>query len=212
MAEHAKLFLHLTGAETGMIKGESVTAGRGDWIEINDWNWSMQRSAKAAGAETVEPSKITFSKLMDRASTAMLLAMHRGTRMNATIKLDDAAETLLKMEVQLKNVRIIGYEMSVQPGTTETLIEEDWEFDYEAVIFEYRQDSRSGAVKVRLERQPGASTAASPDEKLGKFLALSKDMSVVELRKIWDDVLKEAEKARPGPKKDAEEKDGLKLR
>lgn len=185
MAEHARLFMHLTGAETGMIKGESTVPGRRDWIGIDDWSWSMNRKAVSGGSETVEPTKLMFSKLMDRSSTAMLLAMRRGTLMNATIKMDDADLNAVKLEVQIKKLRIISYAFRTQASDKQTSIQEDWEFDYEAVGFEYQPDSRTGAMKVLIERSPG-STLDSPDDKLNKFLELSRNMSVTALDLLWE--------------------------
>lgn len=194
MAEHARLFMHLTGAETGMIKGESTVVGRGGWIDIDDWSWSMKRNSRSAGSETVEPTKLTFTKLMDRSTATMLGAMNGGSLMNATIKMDDSNLEAFKLEVQIKNLRIVGYKFDVKLADDNTAIEEDWEFDYEAVVFEYRPDATSGAMKVRIERPPGATMGNTPDEKLSKFLELSRDMSVQDLGTFWEKLKPEHKK------------------
>jgi len=204
MAEQARLYMQLSRS-TGPIPGDSVVTGMKGWIEIDDWSWSLQRKTNADSTEAIEPTKLSFTKRMDRASTSMLLAMHGGDLLTATIKMDDASLVMLNLVIKLHKVRIIGYKVKTQASDKRTEIEEDWDFDYESILFDYRPDLKSGTMSVEIDRPPGSSTT-SPNEKLNKFLELSKGMKVEDLEPIWKQIVAKAKEDADKPE-DAKDKD-----
>ncbi|QHJ00985.1 hypothetical protein GT347_25140 [Xylophilus rhododendri] len=183
MAENARLFLMLT-APSGAIKGESLVAGKRDWIEIDDWNWKLDPSSNKDDPEAIRPSVLSFTKTMDRSTTAMLSAMRNGTELSASIQMEDASLRLFDLRVRLDKVRILSYEMSTQISEKRLAVDETWTFDYDTLLLEYQPDLKSGAMQVRLTRPPGSSTER-PDDTERKFKELSQDMSVQDLARVW---------------------------
>jgi type VI protein secretion system component Hcp len=184
MAENARLFLLLT-APSGAIRGESRVADKRDWIDIDDWSWKLDPSANKDDPEAIRPSVLSFTKTMDRATTAMLTAMAKGTVMTAAIQLDDASRSMFDLSLRFDKVRLVDYEVSTEIGDKSQSVQETWTFDYASVLFEYRADTRSGAMQVRLNRPPGSSTRA-PDDREQMFRELSQDMSVQDLNLVWN--------------------------
>ncbi len=183
MAESARLFLKLTGP-AGQIKGESVVADKRDWIEIDDWSWDLETSGNKDDTQAVRPTVLSFGKTMDRATTSMLGAMQNGTLLSASIELDDASGDMFDLNLHFKDVRLLSYDLRTEVADKRVGVSEKWSMDYSSVRFEYKPDSRSGAMNVELVRPPGSSTNV-PDDKEGKFRELSADMSVQDLQDVW---------------------------
>lgn len=198
MSEHARLFMKLTGEDGRLIAGDASAMGMKGWIELEDWNWSMRRKSGQTDANAVEPTKLTFSKSMDKATHRMLRAMSTGEALTAMVKLDDASLHLFNLTLHLSKVRILDYKFSTQASDKSMSISEDWGFDYESILFEYRQDIQKGAVEVEILRPPGSSTD-SPDETKRKFVELFTDLKVEPLESLWQEVLGKTAELRKDP-------------
>lgn len=192
MAEHARLFMSLTSATSGEIKGESLDREMRDWIELEDWNWSIK--AAKNDSDLAEPSVLSITKRLDRATPAMLKAMQLATPLKALIKVEDSSQQMFALTLELWDARIISYKVDVKEDDKSVEIEEDWDINYTTVDFEYQPDKQSGKVEVSMERPAGASNT-SPNDRLSKFLALSKDldMKVQDLTSLWDELKKAVE-------------------
>ena len=206
MAENSRIFLKLTSAKTGVIKGECTADEFEDWIELDSWNWSLNR-AKDEDA-IGEPSQLSVSKLMDRATTAMLLAMESGEQLRARLVVDDASVDVgFELEVALEHVTIKDYKFNTQVSDKGATVDEEWTLDYRWITFDFTPDAKSGVKSVKLTRPLGATSgkAERKDEelkKLGMEMLRSGEYKREELTKIWDDLIKahEEEKNRPDGK------------
>jgi type VI protein secretion system component Hcp len=204
MADNARLFMLLSDP-SGPIKGESRVVGREDWIELNDWNWELEPARNKDDAKAVRPSVLSFTKIMDRATTAMLTAMRKGTVLSASIRMEeDASLDMFDLNVQLDKVRVLSYDVSTQPGDTRLEVVETWTFDYDSLSLQYKPDAKSGTMAVQLTRPAGSSTESSHG-KARKFEELSEDMSVQDLALIWQR-MEEVRKNSPDVKKALEAK------
>jgi type VI secretion system secreted protein Hcp len=75
------MFLSITGERNGVIKGEAQDSKFKDQIEVLAWSWSMVGRMKG-GARQSSIREVSFTKLVDRASTALMSAL----RTNEMIK------------------------------------------------------------------------------------------------------------------------------
>lgn len=181
MASHTKLYMKLTGSTQGLIKGESQVAGFKDQIELDDWKWALERKADA---DVSEPSVFGFSKVMDRASTAMLSAMRNGEPLTAVISMEEASQQQFRLLVTLEGVLITQYDVRAQVQDAGGGVDEDWHFDYETVRFDYRATTKEGMSTATLRRPPGASKTA-PDSNEQKIVELARPLSKEQLDKTW---------------------------
>jgi type VI secretion system secreted protein Hcp len=98
------MFLLITGAKSGKIKGESLDDAHKDEIQVLRWSWGMQSKSdlatgQAKGRATVQDLKIV--KKVDRASTPLMVAL----RTNEEIK--EAVLTLRKAgQPQLEYLKV----------------------------------------------------------------------------------------------------------
>jgi type VI protein secretion system component Hcp len=196
MAKVASLFLDLTyspwsgrflapgAAKEKPFRGEARDAEYREQIEISSWNWDVTQKSESSkksaagvknvpGPNTVEPSPLTFTKVMCRATAGMLAAMRKGELLKAVFALEEDSDADFLLRVTLDRVRIIHYDVNFDgPDTSES-----WKFNYETVRFDYRPNAREGELTAQLTRPPGASTKdPSANSKEGKILALAKEM------------------------------------
>ena len=203
MAEKSRIFMQLTSPKSGPIKGESIVSEREGWIELDNWGWSLGRSSSDDAIP--EPSLLTFDKIMDRSTTAMLKAMLDGDQLRAKIVVDDSSLSLMELSITLEHVTIREYDFSTKTSEKGGSVDEDWTFDYRWITFEYQADSKSGVKSIKLHRPQTASNSKPPHDESKKFRKLggsllASGMSLSSLTEIWDEIVKSAETAqnRPG--------------
>jgi len=205
MAKVASLFLDLTyspwsgrflapgASKEKPFRGEARDAEYRDQIEISSWNWDVTQKSEASkksaagvtnvpGPNTVEPSCLTFTKTMCRATSGMLDAMREGQLLKAVFALEEDSDADFLLRVTLDRVRIVKYGLSVDGPD----VSESWNFDYETVRFDYRPSAREGELTAQLTRPPGASkggpSGANTNE--GKILALATSMDKATLQPL----------------------------
>jgi len=161
MARQARIFMLLQGP-SGDIRGESEVVPMQGWIELEDWRWQLDAGSRHADREAVQPSVLSISKRMDRATTAMLQAMRRADVLRASLCMQDASLQDFDLTLKLDKVRITHYEMHTESGALGMRIEERWTLDYDSVLFSYRPDHKAGVMQVALVRPPGSSTLPPP--------------------------------------------------
>lgn len=157
MTQRARLYMSAVG-DGGPIAGESRVPAMRDWIELEDWQWQLD--ADGAAGRQPEPSVLSFSKRMDRASAALLSAMDRGMPMTVTLCMEDAAQELLSLTIKLRQARVTRYGLELRDEDAAVSLVESWELDYRDAEFLYREDRRSGVTTTTMTRLAGASTAS----------------------------------------------------
>ena len=210
MAKVASLFLDLTyspwsgrflapgAAKEKPFLGEAKDAEYRDQIEISSWDWDVTQKSESSkksaagvknvpGPNTVEPSTLTFTKTMCRATSGMLAAMRQGELLKAVFALEEDSDADFLLKVTLDRVRIVKYGLTVNGFD----VSESWEFNYETVRFDYRPSAREGELTAQLTRHPDASTksnAAKTKEKEILALATSMDKATLQplIKKLSD--------------------------
>jgi type VI protein secretion system component Hcp len=207
MSSVAKLYLMLrkTNADGAIIPGESVAEGFEQQIELDDWSWSLTRPQgettptvkMGAGAlfnpNAAVPSVFAFSKHMDRATTAMLSAARSGELLHATLTLEESSDADFEMVIRMEKVRVISYDMNAQNEKASALAEENWQFNYESIYFDYKPNAKSGTIRIKLDRHPGASTAA-PSGDGSMLMEVAEKFTLKELEGFWPKIRAAAEK------------------
>lgn len=173
MSAVAKLFMKVnkSNKDGEMIKGESLTEGYEEQIELEDWNWELERTKASAGQDAkAEPSVFSFTKYLDRSTTSLLNATKAGT-LHAQVTLDDFSDSQLKLSLVMEGVRVTRYSLTGKTDKASGTVEEQWEFNYEYITLDYKPAgrrkpgataiSREGARSIKLHRAPDASTSAS---------------------------------------------------
>lgn len=192
----ALLFMKLSGS-SGVILGDSRVKEYKDQIELSDWKWNIRRKERDNG--DVEPGIFGFSKLMDRSSTPMLNAMRNGEPLEAVLNLEDSSNQDFHLVIKLTKVRITSFGFEAEADDAEGAVEEEWDFNYETIQFEYRASDKEGYSVVELKRPAGASTE-SPRKVEDKILELAKEIEPGRLDQLWAKLRDMAEKAKYEPK------------
>lgn len=194
MSGQAKQFMRLEGKTSGVIQGECRVRGYDDWIDIDDWSWDLkQHSAEAGGVTQAIPMPISFSKLIDRASTRMLHAMARGEKLTALIRLEEMAASQFALEIAIKDVQILDYGLDVKDGDKSNEAAERWTFDYREISFSVSgSEAGRGAKVTTLTRPVWSREEGNPVDRLAKttqdMLKLAKDLTPKQLSEIWEQI------------------------
>lgn len=223
MSNVAKLFMKLTGAGSREIPGESEAEGFERQIEIDDWSWSIattttkkkdssstaprprtndahligDRFQAAAQDETkTEPSVFSFSKTMDRSSTALMHAMTSGELLFAVISMEESSEAEFEVEINLNRVRVIDYKVDGKNDKASGEITEKWVFNYSDIAFHYLPTTHRGKLTVSLSRPADASTKPA-DTKESEILELAGKFELPALEKLWEGMKKRASQPKP---------------
>lgn len=175
MSATAKLFLKLVPAGAPAIEGECQAAGFERQIELESWSWALQRSkaveiGKSLAAQVqgrampspTEPTPISFTKLMDRATPAMLNALCQATPMRGELMLKEDSDSQFELLLLLTNVRITGYELDGSNDQASGELNERWTITYEVITFDYKPNPKAATVTVTLRRSARA-TSSAPD-------------------------------------------------
>lgn len=228
----AALYLRLTTPSGSVIAGDSTNAKFKGWIALENWRFNValdegDNSTNAKEASAGKPGKpgrsvpsvLSFSKLMDRSTTAMLTHIRWGTKLKAEIVLEDswalqrgaAAKELqtdqqFHLTIELTDARLTSYsvDLSAPSDQAEAFAEEDWTLDYSKITFDtlaatkkdakgVKEGEKPGRVKVTLERPPDASTD-EPDDQVGRLFKMAGKLEVGQLTDLWQKLQKEAER------------------
>jgi type VI protein secretion system component Hcp len=180
------------GAGVDRFRGEAKDAEYRNQIEINDWKWNLippSDSSSMAGTganasqsvNAAEPSILSFSKTMCRASSAMLKAMMTGEFLHAVISLEEDSDVDFLLTLTLTEVRICGYELDISGPE----VKEKWDLDYKDIKFLYRRNYAdvNGDLLLTLTRSANASKD-KPGSNESKILSLAESMSAEELKPL----------------------------
>ena len=205
MSAVANLLMKIEKKGGSIIKGESTVAKFEDWIELDDWNWSLgfetPPEGKGGGNRSEEsvPSVMAFGKLMDRASTFMLDAMRDGIELTVTMWMADESDEPFSLEIVLESARLNEYDASFKSDDKSVEIAESWGLDYRTITFAYFIGNKP-APKAVLERPAWA----SPDKPKGRgpeqeVIKLTEGLSPDKLEALWVKVKQAAAEKRLSP-------------
>ena len=213
--------IELAGGKT--VDGESTIVGHEGWIEIDDWKWEIKfekpESGKGFGGGigmVPVPSPLTFSKLMDRASTGMLKEMASVNEMTVRLWMADVSDQPFRLEITIQRARLSDYDAKFNSNEKSVSIEEDWTLDYRKIKFAYFLGNKPGP-EVELKRpawaSPGKAKGDQGNEEVIKFIRaqLALNPSETELNKLWEKRKDEAKKKSNSHEEDTsgKEKDGV---
>lgn len=187
MTQRARLYMSAVG-DGGPIAGESRVPAMRDWIELEDWQWQLD--ADGAAGRHPEPSVLSFSKRMDRASAVLLSAMDRGMPLTVTVCMEDAAQELLSLSIKLRQARLTRYSLSLNHEEASLSLMENWELDYREAEFLYREDRRSGVTSTTMTRLAGASKQTdTADPSPTPPAPAPREFALRDLEAVWSDML-----------------------
>jgi type VI secretion system Hcp family effector len=202
MSAVANLHMKIVGANAGEIQGESRINKFAGWIEIDDWTWETAYQKPPGGTEHEKepvPSVLSFSKLMDRASTIMLKAMITGDLLRVTISMDEqVTDDPFGLTIVLEDARLIEYDADFKTGDKQLSVEEKWSLDYREIRFTYKVGGKA-APDARLQRPSWASNdkADGAGGVKASVLKLTDSITIkMELDDIWT-TLEQQSKTRP---------------
>lgn len=176
-------FLELYDQGMAIVAGEAHGYGYDGKIEIDSWNWGVanleitQEGRGTGQGSRIEPSIFSFSKAPDKSTVRMIQAMHQGEifrkacfSMLEHLEGMEGASTQaggeFNLQIELTDVVVTGYELSVRSGDADVELEESWEISYRTIDFLYDY----GEMQTQLIRAPGSSSGAtgSPVDELAK--------------------------------------------
>jgi len=197
MSAVASVHMKIEGPK-GEIRGESRVKGFDGWIELDDWNWSVGfKEPDAAGAqgkatgnrnEEAVPSVLTFSKLMDCATTGMLSAMAKGEALTVTLSMVEASDEPFRLDILLENARLTEYDADFKSEEKSASIEESWGLDYRTVNFAYALGKKAGPQAV-LKRPAWAPLDKPKGDGLEEEISkLTQNVAPDQLPALWKKV------------------------
>jgi type VI protein secretion system component Hcp len=194
MSSVAKLFLKLVGTQSGEIKGESRVVNYVDQIELDDWSWTLKPEKRPGTDESIPvPSAISFTKILDRATTPMLLALSVGDLLTATITLEEVAADQFGLELSIEGGRLVDYTMDAKDQEKGALVDETWTLDYRKVTFKHRNTNAQGTSEYEFKRPDWASNTGPGGAKQNRESEIAKlaaDHPPGDLDAMWDRVKK----------------------
>lgn len=151
MARH-NMFLKLTGARTGVVKGEAVEPDHETQIAVVDWGWGMTApSAVGGGAQSgrVRYETLYFVKQADTASTALMSMMDTNEIGNAVLTVRKAGGgTIDYYTVKLDKARIVNFKVdSATSNDGIPCLTERLEFSFQGIEIEYKAQSSTGQAE-----------------------------------------------------------------
>lgn len=144
MSSIARLFLEI---KTAGITGESEDEGFKGQIELDSWEWALERKQKTTDKTThstpgdnkpvsPEPSPFRFSKAMDKSTAQLLNRLKSGEAFSATFTLIEDSDLRFELAVYLDGARVIKYNMNGKDEAKGGRIDESWVLNYDDIYFE----------------------------------------------------------------------------
>jgi type VI secretion system secreted protein Hcp len=134
----------------GDIKGESVDSKHKDEIDVHHWNWGMQNSGSmhvggGGGSGKVKVDDLSFTKPIDKASPALLLACCSGKHYDkAVLVVRKAGDTPLEyLTITMEEVIISGLSVN---GTGDEKLSETVHLNFSTVKMEYKTQAKDGSA------------------------------------------------------------------
>jgi len=145
------MFLSVTGARTGAIRGESRDSKHKDEIEVLAWSWGMQGKPSlggggASGKSTMRELRIT--KRVDRASTALMSALRNNEEIKqATLTIRKIGATGHKMEcltIKIESGRVMSLDIEAGDASNAPTLLERVSFSFNRITVDYTPQGPDG--------------------------------------------------------------------
>ena len=131
------------------IKGESKDSKHKEDIDVLAWSWGLSNSGSAhvgggAGAGKVNVQDLSFTKWLDKASTALMLHGMNGKHIKeALLTVRKAGETQLEyLKIKLQDILISGVQHSGHEGGD--LLSESLTLNFAKFHVEYQEQDSKG--------------------------------------------------------------------
>jgi len=148
------MFMKIDGARAGPIKGDSTDLSHPDEIQVESWSWGMRGNAsasitagsKSAGSNQISVSELTFTKGVDSATTALMVALRSNEPIKkAVLSLRKAGGTnpveYLKIVMEKAQIRSVDLQTSPDGMT----VVETVSIAFQKISVEYQgQESKGG--------------------------------------------------------------------
>lgn len=160
--EFAEVYLALALKDGSSLQGgNSQSEGHKGEIELFDWRWGLKMADKSPDARSsdrqAEGNRLTISKAVDGATVPMMSLLKSGeTCSKATLTIKQRTEKEVELQVILKSVRLMSFDLNVQCGDMEVVLDEDWSLSYDEVEVRYKSEHGNKGQKVfALKMPPG---------------------------------------------------------
>jgi hypothetical protein len=115
---------------------------------------------------------------------------------------EDSADSRLELKIIMKNVQVMDYSFSSRVGEKSASIDENWEFEYTSVRFEYTSygslEDKPQFIPFVIHAQPPMGKAEGVDDTRKQILTLVGKLSLPELEGI-DRIIDEIRKTASDP-------------
>lgn len=139
------MYLDLTFARSGKVKGESVDEGKKEQIQLRGWSWGMHASSAMGGGG--QSSKATIDELrvrkhIDRSSTAIMSGLRNNDEVKkAVVTVRKAGGTQVDyLTITMEKGRITSYTVDTD-GPTPV---EQLSFSFRKISVEYKDQRGDG--------------------------------------------------------------------
>ncbi len=154
------MFMKIDGARTGPIKGDSVDSAHPDEIHVLSWSWGMRGNAsasvsaggKATGANQISVSELTFTKDVDNATTALMVALRANEAIKKavlTVRKASGADPVEYLKITMEKAQIRSIDLTTA-ADGETIIE-SVAIGFQKISVQYQgQESKGGSRGASL--------------------------------------------------------------
>jgi len=146
------MFLKLTGARTGVIKGEATEPDHEREIAVLDWGWGMTSPSAVGGVAQsgrIRYETLYFIKQADTATTALMNMMNNNEFGTAEFAVRKAGGGAIDyFTVKLEQARIAGFKInSATSSEGIPCLTERVEFSFKSIEIEYKAQSSTGEAE-----------------------------------------------------------------
>lgn len=141
--QYAEIYLDLSSAN---IHGSAEAVNYENQIELLDWKWGLSLdTANNDNPPHGVGKKVSFSKPLDKASTAMLKHLECGPVISKGILvLVQRDQQNMMVRLELDGITLTSYKINVKSDDREVSLSEDWEMTYTKIKVQYKGRSDKG--------------------------------------------------------------------
>ncbi|MDB5801544.1 MAG: hypothetical protein JWL63_2483 [Rhodocyclales bacterium] len=154
------MFMKIDGARTGPIKGDSIDSTHPDEIHVLSWSWGMRGNAsasisagsKSSGSNQISVSELTFTKDVDSATTALMVALRSNEPIKKavlSVRKVSGAEPIEYLKITMEKAQIRSVDLQTA-ADGETVIE-SISIGFQKISVQYQgQESKGGSRGASL--------------------------------------------------------------
>lgn len=174
------MFLELTDSVGTVARGGATDGDYAGQIEIDDIKWGLEEGTVGApggqgSTSRIIPGALEFSKPLDVSTSRLLKIIASGeVCQQAKFTLTERSELEpFHLEVTLKEVRILSYELNAADQESAMNLDESWTMTYKSIKFGYEggfvELNRPPGADLSLDDEPSGPTAKSMEAELKKM-------------------------------------------